>query len=159
MVRFSSFAESDLVCDTLGEQSLVAVFRGYNAVLKEFNRLFSRFGLSEAQFNILLLLVRQGKEGMMLSDIGQRMLVSKADITGLADRLEREGLIVRDGRLDDRRAKVAKITDKGLELVKKVVPLHCETINRITSVLGEPEKKALVQTLEKLARFPEEGRG
>lgn len=153
MVRFPLFAESDLVCDTMGERSLVAIFRGYNTVMKEFSRLFSRFGLTEPQFNILLLLAREGKEGMMLSEIGQKMLVSKADITGLADRLEREGLVVRDGRLNDRRAKVAKITEKGLGVVKKVVPLHCETINRITSVLDEPEKKALVDTLGKLSRY------
>lgn len=152
MVRFEAFSDDALVCDSMGEQSLIAIFRSYNAVLKEFNRLFARFGLTEPQFNIMLLLARQGKEGMVLSEIGNKMLVSKANITGLIDRLEREGLVVRENHADDRRARLAKMTEAGLDLLKKVVPLHCEKINTITSALEEEEKKRLVKSLTRLSQ-------
>lgn len=152
MVRFEAFPDDALVCDSMGEQSLIAIFRSYNAVLKEFNRLFARFGLTEPQFNILLLLARQGKEGMVLSEIGAKMSVSKANITGLIDRLAREGLVVRENHADDRRARLAKMTEAGLDLLKKVVPLHCEKINTVTSALEEEEKKRLIQSLTRLSQ-------
>ena len=126
MVRFETFSDNELVCDTMGEQSLIAIFRGYNAVLKDFNRLFARFGLTEPQFNMLLLLARQRKEGMVLGKIGDKMLVSKANITGLVDRLEREGLVVRENHAYDRRSRLAKMTEAGLDLLKKVEVLGIE---------------------------------
>ena len=160
MVRFETFSDNELVCDTMGEQSLIAIFRGYNAVLKDFNRLFARFGLTEPQFNMLLLLARQRKEGMVLGKIGDKMLVSKANITGLVDRLEKLGLLARENHADDRRAKVARITEAGLDLLKKVVPLHCDKINKITSALEAEEKKRLVESLTKLCQaIRGEGKG
>ena len=153
-MRFEAFKGS-LICDTLGEQALIALFRGYNAVFRDFNRLLARFDLTEPQFNILLLLA-QG-EGMSLSKLGEKMLVTRSNITGLIDRLEREGLIVRDTIPSDRRATIARITEKGLAVLREAVPLLCKRINDITKVLSDEEKKGLVESLRKLRHGIGEG--
>ena len=149
MVRFESFGEANLLCDSLGEEALVAIFRTYNTIIKDFNRLFARFGLTEPQFNILVLLAKRGNEGMVLSEIGKKMLVTRADVTGLIDRLEREGLIARASQPHDRRTKLAVITEKGLEIMRRIVPLHCDKINQITAALDCQEKRALLGSLAK----------
>ncbi len=147
-MRFEAFKGS-LMCDALGEQALIALFRGYNAVIKEFNRLLARFDLTEPQFNILLLLAQE-EGGMALSRLGEKMLVTRSNITGLIDRLEREGLIVRDSLPSDRRATLARITEKGLGVLREAVPLLCQKINEITKVLSDEEKRGMVESLRKL---------
>ncbi len=150
MVRFESFGETNLLCDSLGEETLVAIFRTYNTIVKDFNRLFARFGLTEPQFNILVLLAKRENEGMVLSEIGRKMLVTRADVTGLIDRLERDGMITRNSQPHDRRAKLAMITEKGLGMLRRIVPLHCDKINRVTAVLDGQEKRALLDGLAKV---------
>jgi MarR family 2-MHQ and catechol resistance regulon transcriptional repressor len=150
MVRFESFGESNLLCDSLGEETLVAIFRTYNTILKDFNRLFARFGLTEPQFNILVLLAKKGNEGMVFTEIGRKMLVSRANVTGLIDRLEREGFITRNGQPNDRRTKLAMITEKGLDMLRRIIPSHCDKINQLTAALNGQEKRALVGSLTKV---------
>ncbi len=147
-MRFQAFAGS-LFCDTQGELALISVFRCYNAIFKDFTRLFAPYGLTEPQFNILILLA-QTEEGMLLSKIGEKLLVTRANVTGLVDRLERDGLIARNGLPQDRRVCVAKVTKKGLEVLRRVVPLLAQRINDATKALGEEEKKSLIESLRKI---------
>ena len=52
-----------------------------------------RQNLTSAQLNTLLVLRAAGAEGLLMGEIGRRLVVTKANVTGLIDRLERQGLV------------------------------------------------------------------
>ncbi|MEM9005151.1 MAG: MarR family transcriptional regulator [Cyanobacteria bacterium P01_F01_bin.86] len=76
--------------------------------------------------------------------------VTRATITGLLDRLEREGLVERKAHASDRRMLAIRLTEQGKTLVEKVLPDHfCRTKGLMIN-LTSAKKQALIKLLEKL---------
>lgn len=153
MLRFEAFRGTKYSCDSLGEHLLIEIFKSYGTLSREFARLFTRYGLSEPQFNILVLLAKVNPDGLLLTEIGRRMLVTKANITGLVDRLERQGLVRRMSVPEDRRTRRTYITDKGIDLLDSIFPVYCSMLNRLMALLGDDEKERLVDALGRLRTF------
>jgi DNA-binding MarR family transcriptional regulator len=68
-------------------------------------RLRVEFGATLPQFDLLAQLYRE-PDGLRLSDLSRRTMVTNGNITGLADRLEADGLIVREMLNGDKRVTV-----------------------------------------------------
>lgn len=113
-------------------------------------RHFARFNLSQPRFNALMELRLAGEEGLPLSELGQRMLVSRANITGLIDRLERDGLVTREADPRDRRIIRARITLRAMEMLEMILPVHTELICRAMSPLTADEQRTMVDMLVRL---------
>src|SRR5438270_5216932 len=65
---------------------------------------FARFGISGSQWGVLRQLHRaeeDGAPGLRLTDLSERLLIRPPSVTGVVDRLERAGLVVRDGSRTD----------------------------------------------------------
>ena len=107
--------------------------------------------LWNAQFNALLVLMSAGKEGLPLSEIGRRLVVTNANVTGLIDRLEKEKLVRRDSHRD-RRVTLAKLTRKGIKLLNHVLPRHQKWLNELVDCLSKREKEQLIKLMVKLRR-------
>ena len=105
--------------------------------------------LTAAQFNALLVIRSAGAEGLFMGEIGERLVVTKSNVTGLVDRLERQGLVARDGHRD-RRATVVRLTDAGAELLERALPRHRELLTELTGCLTGKEKQTLIRLLTKL---------
>ncbi|GAB4167003.1 MAG: MarR family transcriptional regulator [Planctomycetota bacterium] len=120
------------------------------------NSAFKDINLTAAQFNALLLLNNAGEKGMRMSDIGEGLVVTKSNVTGLVDRLECAGLVER--RIDsDRRSFTVTLTDKGRSLLVAAIPLHQEYARKAGSCLDEEEKQTLVKLMTKLRKGLREG--
>src|SRR3984893_16275138 len=88
---------------------------------------FARFGISGAQWGVLRNLHRaeqEGQPGLRLTDLRRRMLIRPPSVTGIADRLEKVGLIVRRASATDGRSKQVALTEKGRRLVEKILTVH-----------------------------------
>ena len=59
------------------------------------SRYMAEYGLSKSTFNVLILLRHGPAEGMQLHDLGEMLLVSRANVTGLIDHLEERGYVTR----------------------------------------------------------------
>lgn len=119
-----------------------------NAMEDVLNRFFSRWNLSETKFNALLLLYK--KEGMALWELGEEMLVSRANITGLMDRLERDGLVTREVNRSDRRSLTARLTAKAAALMEEILPQLEQFNDVVMRGLDHQEKIQLIGLLQKL---------
>lgn len=75
--------------------------------------------VSMAEYSVLALLGRAGRQGMRMSDLAKQRLMSTGGFTRLADRLERRGLIARNQAVEDKRGFVAVLTPKGRALLRK----------------------------------------
>lgn len=113
------------------------------------NRYMADFGLSKSSLNILMLLRHGPPEGMQLHDLGELLLVSRANITGLIDHLEEKGYVNRIVDQQDRRARFARITNKAEALLDNFMPLHYRNLKILLQDLSEDEKKTLTGLLLK----------
>ena len=75
-------------------------------------RLRERFDISLARFDYMAQLFRY-KDGLKMRVLSRYLMVTGGNVTGLTDELEREGLVVREGSPDDRRAWIVRLTPKG----------------------------------------------
>ena len=112
-------------------------------------RYMAAYGLSKSTLNVLMLLRHGSPEGMQLHDLGELLLVSKANITGLIDHLEEKGLVKRVIGTHDRRARFARITRKGEALLDNVVPVHYQNVKLLLDDLTNEDKQTLVKLLKK----------
>lgn len=107
--------------------------------------------LTGAQFNTLLVLRSAGPGGMLMSEIGERLIVSKSNMTGLIDRMEAQGLVARGGN-DDRRATSVRLTRAGQQLLSRVMPGLSNVLSELTECLKRDEKETIVRLLTHLRR-------
>lgn len=134
----------------LAVRTVIELTRTAEVLDDVFSRHLARFGLSRAKFNALVHLRHATGLGLTLSELGQKMLVSRANITGLVDRLEKDGLVFREPDPRDRRVFRAKLSPRAEKLLEKIMPLHGEFTTQAISGLNEQEKEQLIILLQKL---------
>ena len=81
-------------------------------------RIRERTGLTPSQFDIIATL--GNTDGMSFKELGERTLITKGTLTGVVDRLEAKGLVVRVTLQQDRRSTIVRLTDKGHEEFTRV---------------------------------------
>lgn len=138
---------------TAAERSFRQLIRAFGLVERVMQPYFARFGISGAQWGVLRNLHRaegEGLPGLRLTDLSRRMLVRPPSVTGVADRLEKAGLIVRRASATDGRAKQVALTEKGRQLVEEVLIVHHAQIARVMGGLGADEQKQLDRLLVRL---------
>ena len=119
-------------------------------------KFFDRWDLSPAQFNLLNLLF-ESSEGMTQSELGRELLTHRSNITGLVDRLEERGWVLRQTQTGDRRAWRVVLTSEGRMKVEEVLPAYyraaeilwqgvgvrqAEEVSRILKTVTENTEKA-----------------
>ncbi len=113
------------------------------------NRLFKTYKLSTQQFNILRILRGQHPNPAPLNLIQERMLDKNSNASRLIDKLCLKDLVERKENPKDRRQVAILITEKGLELLKKLDPV-VEENEEMYKILEEEEAKELNRLLDKL---------
>ena len=100
------------------------------------------------------LLSRQAEpgEGLSQARISEMMLVNRANITSLIDRMERANLVRRTTSLKDRRSKVIKLTARGKKLFAQLDPLYIKEVKKVMVPLRESEQENLMEMLGKIRK-------
>ena len=120
---------------------------------------FSRFGISGSQWGVLRNLYRAAQEehpGLRLTDLGDRLLIRPPSVTGVVDRLERAGFVVRGGSPTDLRSKRVRLTTKGRQLVDQIVAVHGAQIEAVLGGLKPSEQAELHRLLSRLGQHLEQ---
>ena len=87
------------------------------------NRLRSEFGTTLPRFDLLAQLERH-PDGLTMSEISQRLMVTGGSVTGITDQLEAEGLVLRAAHPSDRRAYAVRLTPAGRRQFKRMAATH-----------------------------------
>jgi MarR family transcriptional regulator, 2-MHQ and catechol-resistance regulon repressor len=135
--------------DLLSAETALNLLYTYDVFHQVTGRYMADFGLAKSAFNILMLLRHGQPQGMLLHDLGELLLVSRANITGLIDHLEEKGYVTRVVDVHDRRARFAQLTKEGAELLDKFVPVHYKQMTELLKDLTKEEKKSLISLLKK----------
>lgn len=111
-------------------------------------------GLARSSFNVMAILRFAFPEGIQLSDLGDLLITSRANVTGLVDHLEQKGYVRRIVDTRDRRARLAKLTKKGETLVDEILPAHMTRSTAFFSHLTLDEMRQLTKLLKKVRQSP-----
>ncbi|MBV9227998.1 MAG: MarR family transcriptional regulator [Chloroflexi bacterium] len=113
------------------------------------SRLRSEFDTTLPRFDLMAQLARF-PDGLLMSELSQRLMVSNGNITGITDNLEREGLVERIMLPEDRRARKVRLTAKGRAAFDQMAVTHETWINDWLGSLTAQEQHLLSTLLGKL---------
>ena len=130
-------------------EALMGVWWGGLMLKKAARGYFKDQPLTETQFNVLVVL-EIAETQLTQRELSDRLLVDKSNLTGLVDRMEKNGVIVRRSVEGDRRCNVIEITPKGLQLLAKAKPGYEALVKRIMSVFSNEETAELTNFMLKL---------
>lgn len=116
---------------------------------KRCGRLLRAHGLSDAQFNVLMLLHHQGERGRLSQiRLGKLLLVNRSNVTGLVDRMERDSLVRREDDPGDRRVNLVAITERGEAVLAGAMAHYYPLLAEVMTGLDSGERGRLMELLE-----------
>jgi DNA-binding MarR family transcriptional regulator len=143
---------------SLQQEVFLEVLRTGHALVQDLVELLKPYGLTQPQYNVLRILRGAGAAGLPTGEVGARMVASREpDVTRLLVRMERQGLVERERRPDNRRFVTARITPQGRGVLKAldqpVLEMHATQLRHLT----RNELEQLAELLE-LARREDQAR-
>ena len=126
----------------LGDQLCFSLYATSLAMNKLYRRLLKQLDLTYPQY--LAMLVLWERDGLTVSEIGERLHLDSATLTPLLKRMEASGLIARRRAEDDERQVIVSLTRAGRELRQKAeeVPygVFCAagcSLEELTAIKGQ----------------------
>jgi len=130
-----------------------SLLRAFGSLKKAMEPYFAGFGISRPQWAVLIVLHRSEQEsggGMRLRDLGERLLIRPPSVTGVVDRLEREGLVARSKVEEDLRVRRVRLTDRGRAVIERVLTVHAREIRALMGGLTVRQQVTLARLLDQL---------
>ena len=112
-------------------------------------RLRVQFDTSLPRFDYLAQLYRE-PEGLRMKELSSHLMVTGANVTGITDELERDGLVSRSSSPTDRRSWIVRLTPKGRSHFETMAQEHEQWILELFACLSAPALAQLYQQLGSL---------
>jgi MarR family transcriptional repressor of emrRAB len=109
------------------------------------------FGLAEAEFRVLMTLFSQPEGVGHPTDLCARTSQRPANMSRICDALVARDLITRISSDHDRRRMVLRITARGEELVRRMLPVLFPALRELFEGLSQQEHSLLLQLLQGVA--------
>lgn len=111
-------------------------------------------GLTGPQLTVIKLL--ESFENLSLSSLSERIRAQNSTVTGIIDRMEREGLVRRERSTTDRRVVHIKLSDKGQKLARQIQVEPMEIFREALLGLSPGDLKDLLRIMNKLQKYVRE---
>ena len=98
----------------------------------------------------LVLGILRDHGAMTPSELGERLIVTRATVTGLLDSLERTGFVRRSANPADRRSLVVEITPAGLTVVRELRTIVHRNEKAWLDVLSDNELQEYIERLHRI---------
>ncbi len=134
--------------DSPAQEAILNLLRTADQFQNRLGRLFREYGLTPSQYNVLRILRGEGHPLPSL-EVGDRMIQEAPAITGLIDRLEKQGLVLRRRCTEDRRVVFVEITSQGVTLLSQIDEPLARMHEQLIGHLRPDELDALSRLLEK----------
>ena len=125
--------------------------RAYQAFTDYSAKHIRELDLTPSQFDVIATL--GNTDGMNMTDLAEKTLVTKGTLTGIIDRLEKKGIVVRVVPPENRRSFTIVLTSEGEKTFNNIFPAHIaylkERFDRLSAEELEHTRQAL-ETLRKL---------
>ena len=104
------------------------------------------------RFDVMSALYRS-TSGLKMNEISGVLKVSNGNITGIIDRLVKEGYVLRIAIEGDRRSNLVKLTKKGIRQFEEYADAHEAWINVILKNVTEKDSDVLIRLLDSISEI------
>jgi MarR family transcriptional regulator, 2-MHQ and catechol-resistance regulon repressor len=122
--------------------------RTYHAFATYSEAHIRQFDLTPAQFDVVATL--GNTNGLSMSELGEKTLITKGTLTGVIDRLIQKDLVSRDNPPGDRRSVIVQLTPNGQQVFEQVFPVHIAHLKTQFEKLEPSELELLKVLLDRL---------
>jgi DNA-binding MarR family transcriptional regulator len=134
--------------DELDRPATTRISRLARLLRRELDEQLSSHGLTGVQMGLLTRLARS--EGLVQAELGRRMAIEPATLTGIVQRLEREGWVRRSCDEDNRRLQHVWLTEKARTSLPALLRVQARYRRRALSGLGAAELGQLEGLLNRI---------
>jgi len=131
-----------------GFKAWMSLLHVHQTIQQKVIELMARYGLTLAQFDVMVHL--EHEEGITQQQLADRLLVTKGNVTGLIDRLEREKLVERRSDSEDRRSHLLYLTETGRAQIVQILPEHKAQLRTLMNILSKEKQEQLLTLLREL---------
>ncbi len=128
---------------------ILDAFDGFSKLFAAMESFSGNVSLSKPE--LLALEVISREEGLMMSELGNRLDISLSTATGIIDRLIEKKLVKRERNGVDRRVVRVVLTNKGKKTNQAYQKQKKELFGKMLAALDTKEKGELIKILEKIA--------
>lgn len=143
-----------LPIDPVRYQAFLQLLRTADTLWNTSREFLAPWNLGPSQFNLLNLL-RGLPHGCTQTALSRELIMHRSNVTGLIDRLEKRGLVMRRQVEGDRRANKVVLTAAGEELMAGILPFYYAGAHELWGELSEKRLKAITSDLREAARNAE----
>lgn len=132
----------------------VAFLQAYAVVTRRLEaELHAERGISLAEYDALVQLAVADERRLRMSELAERVVLSRSGVSRLVDRLEGDGLVARRACPTDARGAWAELTPAGLDRLRAAAPVHLRGVDgHFLSAIDEEDREGLVRALEAVVR-------
>jgi len=116
------------VVDTDGVAAWEALLRVHAAVLPKLERAVARSHLPLRWYDVLLELARARRQRLTMTQLGERVVLSRERVSRVVDELVGAGHVRREAHPTDRRSSYAVLTRPGRQALRSAAPTYLEAI-------------------------------
>ncbi len=133
-----------------GEATILNILRAADLMTRiGDSKVFGR-ELTQAQFNILMILKRHGQNGMSQKEIAAYLVTTKGNISIHTGNLARTGYIRRRVCRSDGRMHRITLTEKGAKILARLEPAYLEHVRKVTDGLPRKQAESTVRFIARL---------
>ncbi|WP_053333965.1 MarR family winged helix-turn-helix transcriptional regulator [Gemmatimonas phototrophica] len=121
-------------------------------VERSLSRALDPFGITAAQFELLVVIDRHAGAGAGCSELGRQLAAPGPDVTRMLDRLDTAGLVARSRDKNDRRVVHTLLTDKGRELLELAAPSVAQAELSVFEGLADADRHRLTELLHSIRK-------
>ena len=138
---------------SVGVRAWGALLRAHAAVVPQLDReLQAAVGMPVSWYDVLLELMNAPDRRLQMSELGERVTVSRTRVSRLVDEMERAGLVDRQAHPHDRRSTYAVITAAGRRQFRAAAPVYVHGIyEHFIANLKPAEIAAVAAGLQRVA--------
>lgn len=135
-----------------------AFLRAHAQVLRRLEQdLVTGHDLPLASYDVLVQLSEAPGGSLRMTELADRVLLSRSGLTRLVDRLERDGLVERRACPSDARGTLAVLTGRGEQRLRDAWPTHLTgVVDRFVGRFAPDELAALGALLGRLVDVPDD---
>ena len=137
---------------SLDERVMVLIVTASEMFKKRSSSIFRNYGLTFSHYNVLKYLVtcEEGKD--TAGNVSKRMLVTEANVTGLAKRMEKAGLIERKNDAKDERLTMLQITPMAVKCLEAIEDIQEQHAKWYLQNCSQGQKEEALSVLKHIVR-------
>ncbi|MDU4859911.1 MAG: MarR family winged helix-turn-helix transcriptional regulator [Terrisporobacter othiniensis] len=132
----------------------IGMSRALNKINRATNKIYTKYGLTSAQFAVLEALYHKGD--LSVGEVQAKILSTSGTIPVIVKNLEKEGFLEKRNDDRDKRRFILHITQKGRELMDIIYPENEAIITSMMNIWNKEEQEEILKYMKKFGGVEDE---